>query len=606
MHLADIIAQPKAIEALHIALSSPYPCSLLITGATGTGKSSLLSAIKHLPWERKVVSLPATLSMAELSEHSDIEQTLQSGKLVQQPRLEKRMLGAIVLLDNVQMMSPEVLSCLLDIQSRSLGTEAICIIAAGNTQDSSLRSTLLDRFDMYVELSQLRDPLLRMQILRQALKNESYQVSPDYHTVKMLTEYQARCATLEPRACDITLSAEICRNAFVLGHRADIALLRAALIYAAIQGRRTLLTEDFTMVKELVLAHRLTNTYPPQAQDSTDTPPQSDEPSSQTKPNEPVGEQNQHQLIEPHSTDQRELGQSSMSEQAKSNNRGIIPEQREDIAGLNLQSDPINHLARHTKRATGPGTRLKSLIARPRGRYYKATTQNIKRQYRVALLATIREAIPYQKQRRRIQTSDLAIIISDSDLRYQLCRRRTGYHILFVVDASGSMGVQKRMHRIKGLIIELLRRAYEERDYVGLLTFRGDKAELNLPITKSISRAYNLLQKLQTGGRTPLFLGLSRSLEILKHTSRKNKGITPVLVLVTDGRATSRYAGENSPEALQRLGMELRKIGTKILVIDSEEGFIRIGKAKGLAQILGADAYYPMNELIIHQERNIS
>lgn len=600
MHLANIIAQPKAVEALRIALASPYSCSLLITGATGTGKSTLLSAIRELPWGRKVLSLPATLSIEELGEHSDIEQTLQQGRLVWQTCLEERMKGAVVLLDNVQNMSPEVLARLLDIQSRGLGSESICLIAVGNTQDGSMRSTLLDRFDMYVELSQLRDPLMRIQVLRQTLRNEVSQLRPDYNTAQLLTDYRERCALFVPRESDISLSAEICRNAFVLGHRADIALLRTASVYATMQERSTLLAEDFSAVKDLVLAHRLNNALPPD--DPSDNATQPNEPSPQTDFRDQAGARDEHQPLEPLSTLREQSEETQISDHPNSGGRGIIPEQREDICALELQSDPISLLARYSKRATGPGSRLKSLVARPRGRYYKATRQNTKGQYRVAFLATIREAIPYQRQRQLTRRSDLAIIISSSDLRYQLCRTRTGYHILFVVDASGSMGAKKRMHRVKGLIIELLRRAYEERDYVGLLTFRGDEAQLNLPLTKSISRAHSLLQELQTGGRTPLFLGLSRALEVLKHTARKSKGITPVLVLVTDGRATSRYAGENSPEVLQRLGEELRQIGTKILVIDSEEGFVRIGKAQTIAQTLGAEACYRMNELIRHQE----
>lgn len=600
MHLADIIAQPKAIEALHIALASPFPSSLLITGASGTGKSTLLSAIRELPWERKVLSLPATLAVEELGEHSDIEQTLRQGRLVRQQHLAERMQGAVVLLDNVQMASPEVLSRLLDIQASSLIHNAICLIAVANTQDGGLRSTLLDRFDMYVELSDLRDPLMRMQVLRQSLRSESTRPQVDYNTVQKLSDYRERCARLVPTESDIALAAEICRNAFVLGHRADIALLRTASVYAAMQERSSLLAEDFSAVKDLVLAHRLNNVQSPAA--SSDNSSQPNEPSSQD--NSTTNSQEQSCKLPPPSLEQQSKSESV--EQPSSNKQGVIPDLREDIALLQLQSDPISLLACHSESATGPGTRLKSLVARPRGRYYKATTQNIKEQYRVALLATIREAIPYQRQRRSAQPSDLAIIIVNSDLRYQLCRRRTGYHILFAVDASGSMGAKKRMHRVKGLIIELLRRAYEERDHVGLLTFRGDEADLRLPLTKSISRAYNLLQRLQTGGRTPLFLGLSRSLEILKYTARKSKGITPVLVIVTDGRATSRYAGENSLEALRQLGQELRQIGTKILVIDSEEGFIRMGKAQTLAETLGAEACYSMDELILNPDRSIS
>lgn len=599
MHLADIIAQPRALEALQLVLASPYPSSLLISGGSGTGKSTLLSAIRQLPWERSVLSLPATLAIEELTEHIDIEQTLRRGQLVQLPHLLQRMQGAVVLIDNAQIMQPEVLTRLLDLQAASSVGAPICLIAAVNTQDGSLRSTLLDRFDLYVEMSRLQDPLSRVQILRQAIHREGVgHTQVDTDMVARLLDYRARCTQVVPTESDMALACELCRRAFLLGHRADIALLHAASVHAAIEERTGLQVEDFSAVKDFVLAHRLNNTQPLANNPPAPDDPQRD-PSLESTPEEAPRSRGTSASSSPVEHPPYDDEPADPQPGLRS---GIIPEQREDIASLRLHLDPISQLARHSRSALGLGSRLKSLASRPRGHYYKATAQHLGEDYRVALLATIREAIPYQQQRKQAKTSDLAILISASDLRYKLCRRRTGYHILFAVDASGSMGAKRRMHRVKGLIIELLRRAYEERDYVGLLTFRGDVAELQLPLTKSIARAHSLLGRLETGGRTPLFLGLSRSLEVLKHAWRRNRGITPLLVVVTDGRATSRYAGENSLETLGRLGVELRQIGAKILVIDSEEGFVRMGKAQQLAEILGAEACYPMEEIIEHRE----
>ncbi|MDO4691303.1 MAG: VWA domain-containing protein [Porphyromonadaceae bacterium] len=591
MLLADIIAQPRAIEALHIALASPYPCSLLMSGASGVGKSALLSAVRSLPWERRVLSLPATLSAEELGAHSDIEETLRQGRLIYHSSLPERIWGSVVLIDNAHLMSPEVLARLLDLQASSPHDRPTCLIAAVNTEEGGLRSTLLDRFDMYVELAQLRDPLVRIQVMRQAMRSEASTAQLDHDTALKLRDYRERCLRISPTDSDFVLAAELCRNAFVLGHRADIALLRTASVYATMQERTTLLAEDFAAVKDLVLVHRINNTQSP-----TETPDDSPRQPDETPPPRENTPPEYEPLESPHSAESS--GATTQTNRDAQQRLGIIPEQREDIASIHLESDPISLLARHSKEAVGLGSRLKSLAARPRGRYYKSTVHRTDASYKVALLATIREAIPYQRQRRELQSSELAIIIASSDLRYKLCRRRTGYHILFAVDASGSMGAQKRMHRVKGLIIELLRRAYEERDYVGLLTFRADEAKLILPLTKSIARAHTLLKDLQTGGRTPLYLGLSRSLEVLQHAARKGKGVTPVLVVVTDGRATSRYPGENSPEALRQLGWEFSYIGAKILVIDSEEGFIRMGKARQLAEHLGASACYPMEQLI--------
>lgn len=600
MRLSDIIAQPQAIEAVRIALSSPYPCSLLISGSLGSGKSAILSAIHRLPLGRKIISLPSTLSAEDFGAHGDWEQSLKSGHLVYHKSLEERLLGSVVLVDNANMMAPEVLARLLDMQANSPHQSAICLIAAVNTSEGGLRSTLLDRFDLYVSLSRLDTPLARVQILRQSLEPACGRASSDDDTATSISEYRDYCRAIEPEECDYTLAAELCRQASVLGHRADIALLRAASVYAAMQGRRTLIAEDFEAVRDLVLGHRLTNTQHPDEQ--PDNGPSQEE-STPPTPQEQEDESRTNTETPPERETEATASSDGPSHGAA---QGVIQEQRADIAQMELQQDPVSMLARQCRQYTGFGSRLKSLMASPRGRYYKPTSHKPNAQYKVSLLATLRASIPHQKLRRRDTHSELAILIRESDIRYKLCRRRTGYHILFAVDASGSMGAKRRMSRVKGLIIELLRRAYEERDYVGLLTFRGDEASIQLPLTKSISRAHSLLQELHTGGRTPLYLGLKQSLEVLQHVARKSRGISPVLVLVTDGRATSRYPGENSPEVLRGVGADLRKLGTKIVVIDSEEGFIRMRKAQSLAELLSAEAYYTMDELVHQDERFIT
>ena len=115
-------------------------------------------------------------------------------------------------------------------------------------------------------------------------------------------------------------------------------------------------------------------------------------------------------------------------------------------------------------------------------------------------------------------------------------REKNGSTILFVVDASGSMGAKKRMESVKGAIMSLLNDAYQKRDSVGMIAFRKEEAELILNITRSVDLAYKKLKDLPTGGKTPLTLGLYKGYEILKNAMKRNKDIIPVLVLVTDGR----------------------------------------------------------------------
>ena len=118
----------------------------------------------------------------------------------------------------------------------------------------------------------------------------------------------------------------------------------------------------------------------------------------------------------------------------------------------------------------------------------------------LAFDATLRAAAPYQKVREK---NGMALSIYKEDIRLKVREKRTGNLIVFVVDASGSMGVKKRMTAVKGAILSLLNDAYQKRDQVALITFRKNSADLNLGVTRSVDLAAKKLQHLATGGRTP-------------------------------------------------------------------------------------------------------
>ena len=109
-------------------------------------------------------------------------------------------------------------------------------------------------------------------------------------------------------------------------------------------------------------------------------------------------------------------------------------------------------------------------------------------------------------QRHR-QGNHLLVKVETSDLREKVRESRTGNLILFLVDASGSMGIQKRMSAAKGAVLSLLKDAYQKRDTVGLMTFRGQEAQLVLNPTRSIDLAYQRLKEIETGGKTPACAG---------------------------------------------------------------------------------------------------
>jgi magnesium chelatase subunit D len=167
------------------------------------------------------------------------------------------------------------------------------------------------------------------------------------------------------------------------------------------------------------------------------------------------------------------------------------------------------------------------------------------------------------------------------DLRQNVREGREGNFILFLVDASGSMAARKRMSAVKGAVLSLLNDAYQRRDKVALISFRGEGARILLPPTSSVELAASRLQDLPTGGRTPLSAGIEKAAEVLKRENLRDRERRPLLVLLTDGRST---AGSDPKVAAARL----RSLRPASFVVDTEEGYVRLGMADELAGAMGA------------------
>jgi magnesium chelatase subunit D len=215
----------------------------------------------------------------------------------------------------------------------------------------------------------------------------------------------------------------------------------------------------------------------------------------------------------------------------------------------------------------------------------------------MALAPTLRAAAPYQQQRRAQHPSPQGqhhLWLERRDILEPIRQHKQGALILFAVDASGSMAAKRRMAGAKGAVLALLQRAYQQRDHIGLLQFRGPKATLLLPPTNSTDRASKFLTNLPTGGRTPLASALRLALRTFQKAQIQNRQRQTILVLVTDGRANvadfvegSRPHPSSPIEDAIAAAHELRAAGILSLVIDTEEGAVRMGLAARLAQELG-------------------
>ncbi|WP_408964373.1 VWA domain-containing protein [Nonomuraea angiospora] len=190
--------------------------------------------------------------------------------------------------------------------------------------------------------------------------------------------------------------------------------------------------------------------------------------------------------------------------------------------------------------------------------------------------ATVLAAAPHQLRRGR---RGPGLVLREDDLREVVREGREGNLVLFVVDASGSMAARKRMTAVKTAVLSLLLDAYQRRDKVGLVTFRGRGAAVALPPTSSVEAGAARLRSLPTGGRTPLAAGLARAADVLRVERLRDPARRPLLVLVTDGRAT---AGGDVDRAAALLA------GTAAVVVDCESGPVRLGLAVRLAARLRA------------------
>ncbi|MGW4705698.1 vWA domain-containing protein, partial [Streptomyces sp. NPDC004285] len=200
------------------------------------------------------------------------------------------------------------------------------------------------------------------------------------------------------------------------------------------------------------------------------------------------------------------------------------------------------------------------------------------------LAATVQAAAPHQRARGR---SGPGLVLRRDDLRQATREGREGNLVLFAVDASGSMAARQRMSAVKGAVLSLLLDAYQRRDKVGLVTFRGRDAEVALPPTSSVDAAAARLEKLPTGGRTPLSAGLLKAHDVLRVERLRDPSRRPLLVVVTDGRAT----GGGDPVALAARAARLHAAeGIASVVVDCETGPVRLGLAGTLARELGGTA----------------
>ena len=618
-----VVGLEQVKRAILIALVNPHAGGLLIGGRKGTAKTTLVRAAQELLTPRKIIELPLNVTEDMLFGSIDIEYAVSKGERRFLPGILGKANDNVLYIDEANLLRQELLTAVLDANTAGFNhverdgisfTHEVnyTVIGTMNPEEGILPGHILDRFGMYVDVQGEAEIANRVEIIKRALaygkdiaefrKQYAESVAELRELVNVSRETLKQVEVTEAM---MQLAAQMCAQAFCAGHRAEIYLLEAARAIAALEKRTYILPKDMQEAAVYVLAHRMRT--PPEAQemeqDQQENEEQEQNEEQQSDEQDDAPEQPDELPPPPQLPDDEDDGsnedsdenneQDEKQEQEQNSNQLAPEEQIADIDRSFRIPKLVLDMGKNTTLRRGSGKRSATKTDLKQGRYVRAELPKAKVED-LAFDATIRAAAPYQKMR---EANGCALNIQKEDLRQKVREKRIGNTFLFAVDASGSMGARERMRAVKGAIFYMLQDAYQKRDRVGMLAFRRQKAEVLLPITRSVDLAQKRLAEMPTGGKTPLADGLATALLTIAKLNKKDSELEPILVLVTDGRANAVEENGGDPvEAAIKMAEKILKAKITSVVIDTENDFIKLGVAKKVAQAMGA-SYYSLSQL---------
>jgi len=626
--LTAVVGQGTVKLALLLAAVNSRVRGVAIFGRKGTAKSIMARAIHALLppidvmsesyWNElpqpdtpedqvKVipcpfVQIPLNATEDRLIGSVDVDESVRTGKTAFQPGLLARAHRGVLYIDEINLLDEGLANILLEVVSSGvvrIEREGISIvhpcvplvIATCNPEEGDVRPHLLDRFA--VSLSVDSEPLSMDQRLEVVESSNSYSQNPR-EFVDSLKEDTGSMATnivlAREYIKEVTISSEQVKylvteatRALCQGHRAELFAVEIAKAAAALEGRDAVNSDDLRLAVRLAVLPR-SLVMSPQNMDDQEAP---------APPPPPPPPQAQEETDD--NAEEEEEPDNNEEEDATEDVPEIPEEFMFDPEGVVL--DP--ELMEFSKKQKGGKAGGRGLVfSQDRGRYIKAMLPRGGVQ-RLAVDATLRASAPFQKGRRARAPKDSTrkVFVEPGDMRIKRLARKAGALVIFLVDASGSMALN-RMNAAKGAAIRLLSEAYQTRDKVALIPFQGKRADVVLPPTKSITMAKKRLETMPCGGGSPLAHGLMMAVRTSINAEKSGDTGRAVIICISDGRANVSLAeseGEledgaekmKKPELKQEILDLAKQIGAipfiDLLLIDTENKFVSTGVAKEIA-----------------------
>lgn len=633
---AALLPPVRVVDGCRFSCDPAVPDASCPDGPHPDGANSAGAAAER---PARLVELPVGAGDDRVTGSLHLEKALSTGETAFEPGLLAAAHRGVLYVDEVNLLHDHLVDLLLD--AAAMGRSSVerdgvsvshaarfTLVGTMNPEEGELRPQLLDRFGLTAEVAAPREPAQRVEIVRRRL---AFETDPAAFAARFAADEKAladRIAAARARLPRVLLGdgaltkiAEICAAFEVDGMRADIVTARAAVAHAAWHGREQVAREDIRAAARLSLPHRrrrnpfdapgldedlldqlLGEDEPdpdpqdpgPQGPDTqgpdTDGPdaqgPDADGPDAQGPDAEgPDGQGPESQGPESQGPDtdgaepeDASAAQDSQPATAPERDAQDGPAPAGQVASPDAPYRPRLFMVSGTGAgAAGKRSRAITTTGRTVGAAPASATEGP-----IHLVASIRAAARAGRR-----------AVGPTDLRRARREGREANLILLCVDASGSMAARKRMAQVKTAVLSLLLDAYQRRDKVGLVLFRGVEANLALPPTGSVDIAAARLREMPAGGRTPLAEGLLTAVETLRVERLRDPRVRPLLVVVTDGRAT---AGPNAVERAMQAADHIAAQEISALVIDSETGRFRMGLAGELARRMRA-GHVPIGEV---------